>query len=281
MTEPSKAVHELSSRVMDSARKTGFALMKANYVERNAREFPGGKIQGLAPEARDIAVNLRDSIWSRFDSLRFHHNLMIRILESHRHQLPEKGHSSASFDAIWSASWHAHYLFDDVVFNSASLFDYLGNAVWFGFHGQNHIKKKWNKAYEAAKRPDLETRLPNGPRIFGSATGDLIREAQEVFLNDLYGYRSDLIHHHIDGPEVFSHRFWEESMQPGFQVPLPRAYIRRLRKLVPEMNTQSPEVDMVRGAEHLIKRIGSVSLDLLATLRDDLGWTEGEPLTML
>jgi hypothetical protein len=64
---------------MDSALKTGFALMKANYVERDAPELLGGRIQGLAPEARDIAVSLRESISARFESLRFHHLLMQRI----------------------------------------------------------------------------------------------------------------------------------------------------------------------------------------------------------
>jgi hypothetical protein len=266
---------------MDSALKTGFALMKANYVERDAPELLGGRIQGLAPEARDIAVSLRESISARFESLRFHHLLMQRLQQGRRDHLNAGRGTAEGAREIWSASWHAHFLFDDVIFNAASLFDYLGNAVWFGFHGQNHIKKKWNKAYEASRREDLEASLPNGPRIFQSETGHLIERVHREFVNDLYGYRSDLIHHHVDGPNVYSHRFWEDVAHSGFTVSLPREYVRRFRRLMPELSSAAEGVDMLAGTESMISRIGNITLELLASLRADLNWTEGEPLMML
>ena len=108
-------LHQTSASVMDSALKTGFALMKANYVERDAPEWLDGKIQGLAPEARDIAVNLRDSISARFESLRFHHVLMERLQQGRRDQLTAGRGTADGAMEIWSASWHGHYLFDDVV----------------------------------------------------------------------------------------------------------------------------------------------------------------------
>ena len=279
MSESPASLSDLASQVLASAKSAGFALMKANYVERHARELPGGKVRGLAPEAREIAVALRDSIWTRFDSLRFHHNLMIRVDGSRQQQLNGMNNSVDGFDAIWGASMHSHYLFDDLVFNAASLFDYLGNSIWFGFHGQNYIKKKWSKVYEAAKRPDLEEGLSLKTRIYGSRTGTLILEAHDALVGDLYGYRSELIHIRADGPDVFSSRFWEESSRSGFRLPLPKAYMRRLRGLVAA--DAQDQVDMLAGAEHLIRRIGAVTLSLLETLRYDLGWKEGEALTIL
>src|SRR5690606_829711 len=134
MSDSQAELHRLANSVMDEAHKTGYALMHANYVERRAPEMPNGKIRGLEANARDIAARLRDSIWSRFESLRFHHGLMISVREQQARRLSESSDHNARSNAILTASWRAHYLFDDLVFNAASLFDYLGNAVWFGFH---------------------------------------------------------------------------------------------------------------------------------------------------
>lgn len=281
MPDTSDDVYDLSSRVLESARSTGYALMRANYVDRAAPEMPDGRIQGVAPEGREISANLRDSIWARYDSLRFHRNLMSNIRENQRPQVEGSGHDPKGFEAVWAASWHAQFLFDDLIFNAASLFEYLGNTVWFGFHGQNHIKKKWSKAYEAAKRTDLESRLPRGVRINGSLTGGVVLEAHRALVHDLYGYRSDLIHNHIDGPDIYSHQFWEESRRHGYRATLPRAYSKRLKRLVPDLVPGENQVDMIVGASILIIRIGHVALDLLSALRSDLGWTEGESLMML
>jgi hypothetical protein len=275
------SLHELSSRVAESAYRTGFALMKANYVQRGAPELPGGKIEGLRPEARDIAVSLRDSISARFDSLRFHYLVMERLQQGQHDAPGAKRPIAEESRQILSVVRHAHYLFDDVVFNAASLFDYLGNAVWFGFHGQNHVKKKWSKVYEASHRHDLESRLPKGPRIFGSKTGGLIERVHREFVDDLYGYRSDLIHYRQDQPNVYSHRFWEDVTNFGLRVSLPPEYARRFRRLIPDLTSSNEAGQMMAGATSLIIRIGNITLELLELLRNDLNWTDGDALTFL
>lgn len=280
MNDTGSKLYDLMSQVLDSAKLTAFAMMKANYVERDAFELPDGKIRGLAVEARDIAVALRDSLWRRFDSLRYHYNLLVNVEERRRQRMQGIDNSVDGFDATWSATLHAHYLFDDLIFNAASLFDYVGNSIWFGFHGQNHIKKKWKKAYEAARHHQTEEGLPGGPKIFGSATGQLILEAHRTLVNDLYGYRSDVIHNRMDAPDVFSQEFWEVSIRPSFALQLPKAYVRHLKSLMGGGQGDLP-VDMIGGAEHLVRRTGVVTLGLLEALRNDLGWTEGEPLTIL
>lgn len=276
----STSINDLSSQVLESARKTGFALMKANYVERDAPELPGGKIQGLAPEANAIASALRDSIWARFDSLRFHHQLILNVAERRRQQLKSASDDDQRFNAAWSAIWHAQYLFDDLVFNAASLFDYLGNTVWFGFHGQNHIKKKWKKAYQAAKGEGIEPELPKGPSVFGSQTANVILDANRNLVDDLYQYRSELIHNRMDSPEVFKMEFWQESVRPDAALTLPPKYARHLGSIIPSADNDE-RIDMAAGAEVLIERTGETTLKLLETLREDLDWSEGEPLTML
>lgn len=274
----SAGLRELAEKVLASARETGFALIKANYVERKAPEMPGGTIRGLEGEARDIACALRDSIWTRFDSLRFHYDLLARV----RHQTGEvkDAYRDSGFQSTWSAVWHSQYLFDDVIFNAASLFDYLGNAIWFGFHGKNQIKKKWNKAYEAAKGGRLEQGLPRGLRIHGSGTGQLVIASHESLVGALYDYRSDLIHNRMDGPDVFSHAFWEEQARSGLVLRLPRRYMRQLRRILADEENPT-RVDMLAGIDRLIVRCGELALEILETLRTDIGYNAAEPITFL
>ncbi len=280
LPDGTEEIEALADRVLESAKKTGFALMKANYAERDALELPGGKIRGLAREASGIASGLRDSIWTRFDSLRFHRRLLANVDQQLQARLPQIEDSDERFRTIWTALWHSQYLFDDLVFNTVSLFDYLGNTVWFAFHGKNHIKKKWNKAYEAARRPDLEKNLSKGLRIHGSATGQAVLSAHQTLVNALYGYRSDLIHNRIDGPDIYNSDFWRESWHPGFRLPLPQGYMRRLQRRCDGRSEPGPE-DMPGGATDLVKRAGEITLEILEKLRDDVGWSEEEPLVIL
>jgi hypothetical protein len=252
--------------------------MKANYVERYAPEFLGGRVRGLEPEARELSVRLRDSISARFSSLEFHQRLLISISENERRALREQ--KADHTQTILSATWQTHFVFDDVVFNAASLCDYLGNAIWFGFHGANNVKKKWNNTYDAAKSPNFEAKFHRGSRIYGSNTGNLVRTAHESFVNDLYAYRSDLIHNKIDGPDLYSHRFWEQRVLPDSTLGLPRNFAKRLRRILPAKGDDSA-VDIVAASGIVITRLGELTLEILQSLRDDLGWNPDEPLLML
>lgn len=50
---------------------------------------------------------------------------------------------------------------------------------------------------------------------------------------------------------------------------------------MPEMSSGAEGIDMVAGTEIMISRIGIITLELMSSLRTDLNWTEGEPLTIL
>lgn len=254
--------------------------MKANYVERPAPEMPNGRIRGLEPHARDVAVRLGDSISARFSSLLFHHSLLARLNQAQRTSQLPKHDVDATTQRVLANSWQAHFLFDDLVFNAASLCDYLGNAVWFGFHGANYINKKWKNTYDAAKRADFESKLPRGTRIHGSRTGKVIVDAHVSYVNDLYAYRSELIHYTIDGPDVYSHTFWEDRTEKP-ELPVPRTFSKRLNQLFGVTKEQSASVDIVSGAYGLVVRLGELTLATLSALCEDLPRTADEPLIML
>jgi len=54
-----------------------------------------------------------------------------------------------------------------------------------------------------------------------------------------------------------------------------------LKKLVPEATDSAEEIDVTVGTEHLIKRIGELTLSLIDTLKADLNWDKDEPLMIL
>lgn len=279
----SLSLDEMAERVMESSRQTGFALMKANYVERSAPEMLGGKIKGPPPQARDIAVQIRDSIWPRFGSLRFHYSLLERVHEGHLSALygAESG-SRDEFDVLWDAAWNEQFLFDDLVFNAASFFDYLASAIWFGFHGQNHIKKNWGDATSAARNPEREPESKNGPSIYDSRTGEKILNADRHFVGDLYGYRADLIHHKSDaGAASSGFRLDAGQLTSELSVTLPGNYAKEVKALVPDPGGTDKEPELLDAAEHLILNVGAVGLDLMATLQSELDWEEGDTLTFL
>lgn len=282
--DQAQALSELTAELLEAVQTTAYALMKANYIEKPAPELPGGTIKGLGPRARDAAVEIRDSIRARFESLSFHYHLLVRIHEGHSQALEDRAPASSEedFPGLWQAAWQEQFLFDDLVFNAASLFDYLACAIWFGFHGRNHRKKKWNDVTSAAREPGREPDPKDGPSIHGSLTGRKALAADRDFVGDLAGYRADLIHHRVDAGTASSrYKHDGEDLAADLSVSLPANYAKAVKALVPDMGTGESDPELTDAGAHLIGRVGRVTLDLLEALQDDLGWDEDESLVML
>lgn len=278
-----ESVSDLSEQVMDTAQTTAFALMKSNYVERNAPEMLDGKIKGVTPRTKDRTVRIRDSIWARFDSLRFHYTLLIRVHEGHEGALDPTamGMNEGDYRFLWNAAWQEQFLFDDLVFNSASLFDYLATAIWFGFHGHNYIKKDWGDVTKAAREADREPDPREKNTLYGSHTGELALRVDRDFVGDLYGYRADLIHDKIDAGTASSELKVDDGvMTTELRVSAPENYSEDVKALLSDIDTEEVNPQLNEAAEHLILKVGDVALDLLEALQRDLDWDD-EPITML
>lgn len=278
-----QSLADLTGEVLEAVHTTGYALMKANYVEQSAPFLPGGTVEGLRPQARDVAVEIRDSIRARFESLSFHHHLLARVHQGHAKALEgTPGSSEEEFRGLWRAAWQEQFLFDDLVFNAASLFDYLACAIWFGFHGRNHRKKKWNDVTSAAREPGREPDRKDGSSIHGSLTGRKALAADRDFVGDLSGYRADLIHHRVDAGKASSgYKVKGEDLAAELSVSLPANYAKAVKALVPEVETTESDPELTDAGAHLIARVGRVTLELLEALQDDLDWDEDESLVML
>ena len=82
------------------------------------------------------------------------------------------------------------FIFDDIVFNSASMFDYIGNLVGLAYLGPNKTRLKWNGALNSS-------RDKSNP-IYGAPVAEKLLIAHKEWVDHLMNYRGDTIHHKID-----------------------------------------------------------------------------------
>lgn len=78
---------------------------------------------------------------------------------------------------------HQYYIFDDIIFNILSMFDYLASMIGYMFQGKY---LKWNNLASSASDDANE--------IGKSSFAQLIVKEHKRWVHALMGYRSDLIH---------------------------------------------------------------------------------------
>lgn len=268
---------DLSHDLVDVARDTAFVLMRANYSVIRASEVPGGKLRGLRNQESQLAIRIRESILHRFDALVFHRHLVEKYYDGAVEELKRRGpHPSGHYELVYASVHRLQMLFDSLVFHSVSLFDYLGNSVWFGFHGSNHVKKKWKGAYGAAKTGKDERDIKRDLMIQGSETGKVVLEEHDGFVRDLRDYRAALFHYGSDDPRGgLSQSFSSSGWQPHLHAFLPADYVAGVRSLVGDDKGDGDDMLLVDGADGLVQRVGQSAIRVLRTLSSDLDFDPG------
>lgn len=147
------------------------------------------KISGLNID--DVVLGLRSSLLFRLHSLVFHYEYLLEHKKQYRSELDQRidlgiethllAHSSVEVQSI---------IFDDLIFNTVSAFDYLGyfmSVLTYGIHK----KWDWNKLYKATKQDDSN--------ISNSIFKEKMVEVHSDFIDNMYEFRSDLIHYKAYG----------------------------------------------------------------------------------
>lgn len=250
---------EAETDLWDLTMKASWALMKAPQYEGRSS----------SSQERDIAMRLRESIRFRQSGVRFHQQQLLPLSEFHRKRLPSK---DFHFDpqVMFAATWQLQYLFDDIVFSVISGFDYLANAVWFGFHRSNHWRRKWNRLVQVLRDPEVERRMTGGVRMHDSATARAVLEAHSAIVDSLYGYRSDLIHVAIDSSGASASMNWgqEGDLSYGLLVTAPENFLKNCGKGVGLAD--SSEASLLDAAEALVRTSEGHNRAILMALCADL-----------
>jgi hypothetical protein len=214
-------------------------------------------ISQLGSDNAKYFFSVRDSIIYRSNSLKWHALQLGSIHSSLELQL----HSSflAGMHTAQMLPSHQaglHYLFDDVIFGSISLLDYVANLVGLAFEGfAQRGKYKWNNAHKSA--------ASNHGALSCSETGNLIKQSHKDWVNGLQSYRGDLIHKHaILGDVSHQWKFDASGIQTSLRVAIPG----NLKKLFANMSPSQDEHDLCSAAETIGVTTANLSTKILSSL---------------
>lgn len=147
------------------------------------------KISGLNID--DVFLGIRSSLLFRLRALIFHYEYLLRHKEQYRSELNQKTHLGVDTHFLADTSVEVQsIIFDDLIFNTVSAFDYLGYFISVLTYG-THKKWNWNKLYRATKQEDST--------ISNSIFKEKMVEVHSGFIDNMYGFRSDLIHYKAHG----------------------------------------------------------------------------------
>jgi hypothetical protein len=141
------------------------------------------KISGKTGNHRFYSI--RDSILLRIDSVLFHYNLMNKI---HR---PDNKIVTDSPNPLHEAiSIQQKFLFDSIIFNSISIFDYLGCLITFIKEtNKDNWRKMWSSVVKSAR---------NNEDFKNSSLAKKIIQSNKEWVQNLNDYRAELIHYQTD-----------------------------------------------------------------------------------
>lgn len=164
-----------------------------------------------------IKYKMRDSLIYRMNAIQFHYYLLKTAKQKGLEILSNDFPNNDPIKHI-NIVKEIYYLFDDLIFNIASIFDYLGNFVGYIYLGESKIKIKWNGIVSSC--------FDKSSKIENNKLKEFIIESNKAFVNHLYGYRSDIIHEKMDGSESI------KSVKIKMPGPIEHEFIIRIPKML-------------------------------------------------
>lgn len=169
---------------------------------------------------------IRDSIFYRCESVRFHLDLILQIHESVLKQRMENFPHNEDPILLMRGTDQVMYVFDDIVFNLCSMLDYLGNLIGLLYIGKNKMKIKWNGIAKAA--------MDDNNKFSKTLVAAIIQEQHRNLIDRLFGYRSRLIHHKKDkvgSKTSINFDVKNQKLGFGFSVDIPKEVLKILKKI--------------------------------------------------
>ena len=198
------------------------------------------KVSG--PFCSDIRM-LRASMLHRLSAIQWH----IQLMHDYEIQATQAIRTREGFDSAgeleMTHTGRMRYLFDDVVFNLMSLFDYAAGFTGYAFYGDEiRDSAEYNPLDQDENRTDhlgrQKARIDWGDirnahfrrklyfdtnRLKGSEVGKAIDEWEDRLLSPLRAYRNDIIHHSADRTSGgYSLRLLDISQSEIFVHPPPQ-----------------------------------------------------------
>lgn len=257
----------LDRTVRQQAVATGLAFLMAESIRRHDRNR----------RKRDAAlmIHLRDSLSYRAEAVLWH-PAMLRVLQSTgtRRLRDSRPNTLESHGLLLQVASEHHFLFDDLVFNSLSLFDYVGNSVGFSLYGERRRKAKWARIQRYAADPAFEQREHPATRISSSALGACILGVYAKLVKALTEYRAALIHYEAQlgpGESRFEFKNAEDGQLHAEYTLLLRVPQRFARLfVVPGYESDPSQATLIDAADWLARETTQESTRVLRALEREL-----------
>ncbi|WP_263809801.1 hypothetical protein [Salinibacter pepae] len=158
-------------------------------VREISRHLIGSGIQYMAKVSGEMAdddmVRIRNNVQYRADALKIQLSLLLDIQSTHN-DIAESVGPHAPYPSR-QLSREQFSMFDNIVFHSCSLFDYVGYLAHFLCGLGNQAKKSWGSVAKALRDDENEIR--------DCIAGPVIRRLDRRWVSQLFDYRADLIHY--------------------------------------------------------------------------------------
>jgi hypothetical protein len=250
------SVADAYTRIRDAAVDAAIHFSNAE-VRNNA-------INGDNRDLARVAFSLRDAVTYRFDSLLYHHRLVVESHEAAQEAI--RTNHERGRDILREVATSQRFLFDDVIFNSISLFDYLGHFGGLMLRNSRGPRLRWDKFYKWSKHASAGAGVGNP--IYGTRTAALVVEADEGWVRKLTGLRSDIIHYEsekVDGRIRMEWRGQDSMATQLLDAYVPRSFLKSLGISENEGVTAIPA-----ASELLLARVFTTVEPILLALGQDL-----------
>lgn len=180
---------------------------------------------GNTRPSRDKTDNrylLRDSMTYRMKSINYHLNLMIKRNNEILIKLRGNPFQFSEMEMM-SAQNEFMYLFDDLVFNVSSIFDYFGGLIGCLYVDIDKHKIKWKGCERACAKDDNQ--------MSTYKIAELVTSENRAWIQQLFEYRSKLIHFHKDN--VTSSKqltFNSNGFTSVFKVDRPDVFLKLMKQ---------------------------------------------------
>jgi hypothetical protein len=221
------------------------------------------------PLSENPAIILRDSMLYRAESIGFHTDL----LKAHFSRFNQEAvvrYRAAPGNPLFLLQCRnvLTFLSDDVLFNSLSMLDYVGNLVGCTVSGPDSQKWKWNGAAKAA--------LDKQHKLSATEAGKLLASLHKEWIDRLHGVRSQIIHERVtlgDGGQTIT--IGEGDLVATLAFQLPPRVVKRL-KFLQAICDDKERVDIVAGSELIGLRAIDAAGSIMAALLQDMGGRLGD-----
>jgi hypothetical protein len=190
------------------------------------------KNPGILPKGDHPINQVRESLFYRVQAITYHVNILINQRRSINNEIIEHfKNGEANPISVERLIIHQYYLFDDIIFNLLSMFDYISGMIGYMFDNKYH---KWNSLVRSARN----SKTAIGREAFAEG----IVKLHSSWVDALLNFRSDIIHK--------SPKFGDETLgRGGFKKNIPDFTIikvdHKLTKIIEKIAGVFHQMDII------------------------------------